>query len=327
MELPKDLATSDWAAPRLSPEQLAYASNDVLHLHRLREALERELDLNGLGKVAEMEMQLLPVVVDMEFNGVPFDRLRAGELLRECEAKQSELLKELQASLGTDFNPNSPAQVKQVLQAGGVNVDDTAEQTLAACADPLARRILAYRAAASPVKQIHTLLKAAGSDGRIHGSFNPTGADTGRFTSQKPNLQNISRGKLRSCIVAPQGAVLVVADYSQVELRIAAEIAGETRMLEAFERGEDLHIRTAALVLERLETDVTKGDRQLAKAVNFGLLYGQYPKGLVAYARTNYGVDLALDRAECIRRKFFEGYPPAPGLARGGLAQGQERRM
>jgi len=309
VRLPKDQGGSNWASTVLTAEQLAYAAHDVLHLHALRDALQGELKAANLQRVAEVEMALLPAVVDMEFEGVPFDRHQAEQLLQECQARQTELAEELRDSVGHDVNPNSTPQIRAALQAAGVEVRDTAEQTLAACAHPLAKKILLHRAASSPVKQINTLLKAISADGRIHGSFNPTGTDTGRFSSQKPNLQNIGRGKLRGCIAASSGEALVVGDYSQVELRIAADQAGEEEMLDAFHRGEDLHVKTASAVLSKPAGEMTKEDRQLAKAVNFGLLYGQYPKGLVAYARTSYGVSLTLDEAERIRSKFFDAYP------------------
>jgi DNA polymerase-1 len=113
---------------------------------------------------------------------------------------------------------------------------------------------------------------------------------------------------LRACFVAPAGSKLVVADYSQIELRAAAAIAGETKMIEAYRRGEDLHRGTAAAVLGKAPDKVTKEDRQLAKAVNFGLLYGQSAPGLVKYAASSYGVTLSEAEAKAIRSRFFGTY-------------------
>jgi DNA polymerase-1 len=109
--------------------------------------------------------------------------------------------------------------------------------------------ILEYKAAKSQAQQAASLIECIAPDGRIHGRFEPTGTATGRFSSKEPNLQNIGRGALRACFVAPAGSKLVVADYSQIELRAAAAIAGETKMIEAYRRGEDLHRGTAAAVL------------------------------------------------------------------------------
>ena len=131
------------------------------------------------------------------------------------------------------------------------------------------------------------------------------------MSCSSPNVQNIPNksrlGKLRECIIAPQGHRLVKADYSQIELRIVAKIAGEEKMLEAYRNGEDLHARTARSITGHEK--VTKEDRQLAKAVNFGTLYGQGAKGLKEYARNSYGVKMSLEEAMAYRERWFETYP------------------
>jgi DNA polymerase-1 len=122
------------------------------------------------------------------------------------------------------------------------------------------------------------------------------------------NIPNKSKlGKLRECIVAPEGRRLIKADYSQIELRIVAKRAGEEKMLEAYRNGEDLHAATARSITGREE--VTQEDRQLAKAVNFGLLYGQGAIGLLDYARDKYGVDMDFEEATEYRERWFETYP------------------
>jgi DNA polymerase I-like protein with 3'-5' exonuclease and polymerase domains len=118
----------------------------------------------------------------------------------------------------------------------------------------------------------------------------------------------VGRGELRECFVPKPGHKLIVADYSQIELRVAAVIAGEKKMMEAYKAGIDLHRQTAAEVLGKPLEAVTKDDRRLAKAVNFGLIYGQSAPGLVNYAASNYEVDLELQEAERIRRQFFRTY-------------------
>jgi DNA polymerase I len=123
-----------------------------------------------------------------------------------------------------------------------------------------------------------------------------------------PNLQNIPRsGPLRSYIRASEGRIFVIADYSQIELRIAAKISRDAQMLAAYAEGRDLHTLTARN-LTRGE-DVSKDERKLAKAVNFGLLYGMGAKGLQAYAFKSYGVEMSLEEATVYRRRFFETYP------------------
>jgi DNA polymerase-1 len=173
--------------------------------------------------------------------------------------------------------------------------------------------MLKYRGAIKQRQQVETLLGATGPDKRIHGQFKPMATDTGRFSSSDPNMQNISRGEIRGAFIAASGHRLVIADYSQIELRAAAVIAEDEVMLEAYREGEDIHSRTAASVLDKPIKKVTKEDRQLAKAVNFGLLYGQAPGGLVRYAKSSYGVELTYDEAVDLHKKFFDTYK---GLAK-----------
>lgn len=168
--------------------------------------------------------------------------------------------------------------------------------------------ILDYRGAEKLAQQAASLLDCVKPDGRIHGRFDPTGTATGRFASKEPNLQNVGRGELRECFIPCPGHKLIVADYSQIELRAAAVIAGEKKMIEAYRNGVDLHKQTAAEVLGKPLEDVSKADRQTGKAASFGLLYGQSAPGLVRYAASSYGVHLEPDQAEKIRRQFFRTY-------------------
>jgi DNA polymerase I-like protein with 3'-5' exonuclease and polymerase domains len=168
--------------------------------------------------------------------------------------------------------------------------------------------VLAFREASKRAQQAESLVGHIQKNGRIHGRFEPLGTATGRFSSKEPNLQNIGRGEMREAFTAPDGKRLIVADYSQIELRAAAAIAGETKMIEAYKAGADLHKLTASIVLGKPESEVTKQDRQTSKSANFGLLYGQSAPGLVRYAATSYGVTLADDQAQSIRKAFFRTY-------------------
>ena len=305
-----DHSTSDWGGMFLTDDQLAYAGRDVRHLHALRGKLMDEISAAALDAVAQLEMQLLPVIVEMEAAGLAVDRAKLDAIRAAGVAESSARAAELRIALNEPaLNVSSPQQLQAALQRAGVTVASTNEETLKESGDtrfvPL---VLAYRGAEKQAQQAVALIESISKDGRIHGRFEPTGTATGRFSSREPNLQNIGRGPLRECFIAPEGSKLVVADYSQIELRAAAAIASETKMIEAYQRGEDLHRGTAAAVLGKPGEAVTKEDRQLAKAVNFGLLYGQSAPGLVKYAASSYGVALPEDAAKEIRAKFFRTY-------------------
>ena len=145
-------------------------------------------------------------------------------------------------------------------------------------------------------------------NGRVYAGWRQLGADSGRMACSAPNLQNLPRETAyRQCFRAPAGRVLVKADYSQIELRIAAKVSGDEAMLAAYRQGLDLHTLTAQRVLGIAE--VTKQHRQLAKAINFGLLYGMGAETFQLYAKANYGVDLTLEQAQQYRAAFFAAYP------------------
>ncbi len=305
-----DQSRSDWGGMLLTEDQIAYAARDVAHLHLLKGRLDHELEMAGLDGVFDLESRLLPVVIDMEIAGmaVDVDRLRGIE--STCCDKAAAAAAEVRDLLALpDLNIGSSKQLLAALKALGIPLDSTNEESLQSCGEKeIIPKVLASRALEKQAQQAASLLDSVASDGRIHGQFDPMGTATGRFSSKAPNLQNIGRGDLRSCFIAPPGRSLVIADYSQVELRAAAAIAGEQVMIEAYKRGEDLHRLTAAAVLGKPLEQITKEDRQKGKSSAFGLLYGQSAKGLVRYAKSSYGVNLTEEEARAIRQKFFATY-------------------
>jgi DNA polymerase I-like protein with 3'-5' exonuclease and polymerase domains len=313
----KSEQTSDWSRPVLTPEQIAYAAADAAVLLPLAEALKQKLAEAGLTATAEVEMRALPGVawaapvrVDAATWTAIADTAAAEQV---CLAGEMDALAPNGTSLFASRNWNSPDQVRAAFAGLGVTLDSTDDDALAALDHPLAALLRDYRAAAKRAGTYGRkwLAKHAGPDGRVLPSWNQLGAESsGRMSCSDPNLQNVPRGPdYRRCFVAGPGNVLLKADYSQIELRIAAKLTGERRMLDAYRSGQDLHALTAAALLGKPAAEVAKPDRQLAKAVNFGLLYGQSAKGLRAYALANYGVSLSLDEAVRHRETFFRTYP------------------
>jgi DNA polymerase I-like protein with 3'-5' exonuclease and polymerase domains len=144
--------------------------------------------------------------------------------------------------------------------------------------------------------------------GRVYPRYEQIGAPTGRFSCSKPNFQSTPKGSFRACFIASPGHKLVIADYSQIELRVLAEITQDERMLAAFRKRDDLHKLTASVITGIPLEQVTAKERQAAKAVNFGLIYGMGAKGLRNYAYDNYGVTMSLEQAYRFIQRYFDFY-------------------
>ena len=316
--LDKSEQKSEWSAPDLTPEQLRYAARDVDILPQLHEVLTNQIRETGQERVAAIEMQCLPTMAWMGLRGVGFDSTAWKDLANEAEQEVSRLVDEMEklapqcpnpSLIDSGWNWSSPQQVVEIFGALDIKIESAGDEVLATIDHPLADLLRKHRHA---TKRSSTYgidwLKHARSDGRVYAGWQQIGADSGRMACKKPNLQQLPRDqRYRECFRAPEGRVFVVADYSQIELRIAAQIANESNMKTAYEQGEDLHTRTARMLLGK--DDVTKADRQLAKSANFGLLYGMGARGYHAYAKNNYGVDMTLEQATEYRKAFFDAYP------------------
>ncbi len=283
----------------------AYAAEDADVTYKLYEKLSKELEKEGLNKVAyEIEFPLVSVLEDMEREGVNVDKPALKSLSKDLQILIDNYTQKIYETAGEKFNINSPQQLQKILfdklglTAGkktktGYSTDARSLDALRG-AHEIIEFILDYR-------QI-TKLKSTYADslpnlinplsGRIHTSFNQTVASTGRLSSIDPNLQNIPiRSELgkeirKAFVPRDKNHVLISADYSQIELRILAGICGDEGLLKAFKRGEDIHRSTAALVFMVKPEEVTPDMRRKAKEVNFGILYGIGPFGL----KTRLGV-------------------------------------
>jgi DNA polymerase I-like protein with 3'-5' exonuclease and polymerase domains len=310
VSLPKEYGASDWGGA-LTAEQLEYARDDVRYLLRLRDTLSAKLEECGLLNVFALEMALIPAVTRMELHGFALNTDKLRSIMEEQTVLASELEGRLKEAFHCpDFNPMSPGQVREAFRKEGIFLSKTEEEVLCTVDDPRARWILDYRGAKKLLGIAEGLL-AKVRDGRIYAQFNPLGTVTGRFSSSGPNLQNVPRGVMRTCFIASDpDRRLVVADYSQIELRVAALVANEAVMIEAFKRGEDLHRKITATNLRKTPEEVTKAERNtVGKSTNFGFIYGQGSEGFRKYARTEYGLELTIHQAEAFRRNFFGMYP------------------
>lgn len=217
------------------------------------------------------------------------------------------------------FNPRSPKQMAERFEQAGIMLPPdekgapSLDQNLLAFLRndyELIDRYMTWKTSVTKVSNIEKLLESVGPDGRIHCNYRQMGTETGRLSAASPNLQQVNRGKdFRSKFVAAPGYVLVVADFSQVELRVAAELSREQRMIDAYLAGRDLHTETAALMAKVSFEEVTKAQRQSAKVANFGLLYGAGPATLQKQAVAQYGIDMELSEAREIVEGFRSAYP------------------
>lgn len=261
----------------------------------LRRVLEARLKKwDGLRILQQFELPLVPILYRMERHGILINpEILAGQSAELADDLQR-LERQIHEAAGETFNVGSPKQLAQILfvklglppgkkTKTGFSTDN---EVLEALEHPIARQVLEWREAAklkSTYVDAIPLLRA--EDGRIHTTFNQALTATGRLSSTNPNLQNIpirtERGnRVRHAFVAPAGAQLLSADYSQIELRILAHVSGDPGLIRAFEAGHDIHAATAAEVFGISLQEVTSEHRRRAKAVNFGLAYGQGAFGL-----------------------------------------------
>jgi DNA polymerase-1 len=318
LPLDKEHQTDDWSVPVLSSEQLRYAARDAAVLLPLHRALAVKVKAEKQEQAADIEARCVPAMAWLSGSGAPFDRGAWEDLAAQARKEAEELADRLDALApqrdGYLPHPgvwkwNSPDDVQEVFKLLGIDLPDTTDDTLAGIDHPLAKILREYRSAAKLASTYGAgWLKAAYHEGRLYTDWKQIGCVTGRMASAAPNLQNLPGDpRYRACFRAPEGRVLVKADYSQIELRITARVTGDRRMLEAYANGEDLHTLTARQMTGRQE--VTAQERKLAKPVNFGLIYGLSSARLRKKAKAEYGLDLSPQDADRYREAFFRTYP------------------
>ncbi len=283
---------------KFSKDQLDYAARDALILQEIFRKQLTILQKEDLINTAKLEFQVVPVVGDMELRGSLIDQKKWRIHIAELVEKRNKINTEIQGDLRhlTDFsqvdlfgneidsiNLDSPLQLLEAFKKLGIELPNTSEATLSKTDHPLAKKLLEYRGyekmitsfGESILEKIHPL------DNRLHPDFLQLGADTGRFACNNPNLQQIpAESGFRSCFIASPGYKLITADYSQIELRIMAEVSQDPAFLEAFNKDIDLHSLTASQMFRIPIESVDKEKRFQAKSINFGLMYGRGPASL-----------------------------------------------
>ncbi len=297
----------------------AYAAEDADITWRLHCHLKPRLAIEGGSRVYErVDRPLIPVVARMEREGIKVDRARLARLSEEFSREIARLEGEIHAVAGQEFTVGSPKQLGDILfdklgykggkkgKSGQYSTDVSVLEKLAAEGAPIARLVLEWRQL-SKLKSTYTdaLQEAINPDtGRVHTSYSLVGAQTGRLSSTDPNLQNIPirtaiGRQIREAFVPEAGNVLLAADYSQIELRLAAHMADVASLKEAFAHGEDIHARTA----QEMFGEVTRDTRARAKTINFAILYGISRWGLAAR------LEVEPDEAQAMIDTYFQRFP------------------
>ncbi len=300
-----------------------YACEDADVTLRLTEPLKKEMEENALtGVFEEIEMPLMPVLAQMERNGVRIDTGILSETGQLFNKRLQALEEDIYKDAGHPFTVTSPKQVGTVLfeelrlndraRKSKTGQYSTGEEVLEKLRDkhPIVGKILAFRALK---KLIGTYIEALPklinpNTGHIHTSFNQAVTATGRLSSSKPNLQNIPvRGddgrEVRKAFVAEEGCRFFSADYSQIELRIMAHLSGDERLIQDFRDGRDIHAATAARIYKKPIEEITRDERRKAKTANFGIIYGISAFGLAER------MEVSRQEAKELIDNYFLTYP------------------
>jgi DNA polymerase-1 len=309
---------------QVPPEKVAaYSGEDVDVAWRLTRLLEANLDGEKLRKLYdEVEIPLIAVLAELEFNGIRLDVPFLNRLSTEMAVQLETIEKEIHQLAGREFNIASPKQLRVILfdelklpaqkrtaTSGEASTDQETLEKLAAI-HPLPRKITEHRQLAKLKGTYVDALPALVNPqtGRVHTSFNQTVAATGRLSSSDPNLQNIPARtemgrQIRQAFIPRDGWQLLTADYSQVELRLLAHFSGDANLKEAFAEDKDIHTSVAAEIFHASEDKVTSEQRRVAKTVNFGVIYGMSGHGLA----TRLGISQK-DAAQFID-DYFDRFP------------------
>ena len=307
--------------PQVPPAEAARVSAAQAEMVlRLEATFRADIEAHHLVRLLdEIEIPLVPVLVDMEATGILVDRVLLGEMSRGFNKELTQLELDIYRAAGGEFNINSTPQLRTVLferlklpvqkrTKTGASTDVEVLEQLATMGHEVPRLLIEYRELTKlKSTYVDALPGYIQSDGRVHTSFNQTGAATGRLSSSDPNLQNIPvrtrrGGEIRRAFVAPPEHLLLIADYSQVELRLLAHFSDDPAFVAAFQRGGDIHRQTAAVIFGVPEENVTGEMRARAKTINFATIYGQ---GALALSRQ---LGITLEEAKAFIKHYFERF-------------------
>jgi len=312
VDLPKEHQLADYSGT-ITPEMLEYAARDAEVTRQVYPVIARRMQQLDLIEAAKLEFGCLPAVVEMELNGMLISLDRLSVLGQTLQQEKAEKITKARQEMG-DFNHNSSVQVVRALKECNINVEKTDKHILKSLTvdHPEVQTILDLR---KIDKAISTIVEkfpriAHPVTGRLHPNYKQLGARTGRFSATNPNLQQVDRREpYRSVFIAPPGHQLVIADYSQIEPRILADISGDTAMIEALTG--DIYRAMGGTLLRKDPQAVTGEERKKMKVILLGLIYGMGLETMVGNARDMGISDMTVEEAKTIKKQFFAHYKQA----------------
>lgn len=311
IQLDKSLQPENNWVGKITKEHKEYAKKDAEITYKLYSKLLQIIEDNSLEEVMFREMSALPAVIEMQLYGMLFDYTGWEKELQKMKIEKDAIEKEIQFIFEQPtLNLQSPIQVKEALNRLGITIESTSEEALASLEDQHQVIVLLrkYKKLQKRLSSFGEKLKERiGSDGRIRGSWNVIGTNTGRMSCVKPNLQGLPT-VAKNYVKAPKDHLLLIADYSQIELRVMAQLAQDTVMMESFRNSVDLHLKTASEIMGKPINLVSSNERKIAKTTNFGLLYGMTAYGLQKRINAAYELDVSYETSNLYRNGYFNLY-------------------
>jgi DNA polymerase I-like protein with 3'-5' exonuclease and polymerase domains len=327
IEPPKALQVSCWAAPNLSRGQVAYAASDAVEAYRLWQTLRPALAERGRRFEAyELQRDAIPAIADMQLRGLGFDPQVHAHQAEAWARELAEARRDYLAMAGKPA-PSKPDEVRAWLSSvagerlatwprtatGELSIERKHLKRLALSDEPTVKPVLAILAKEKLLSTFGLKLQQFINPitRRLHAHYNLAGTKSGRFSCSAPNLQQLPSAKapeFKNAIIAAPGHVLVGGDWSQIEMRAAAWISQDPALTAVYEQERDLHIETAAVIAGVSPAEVTPAQRQGAKAVNFGSIYGIGARTLAENAFDTYGIDMTEADAGAALDRFFLAY-------------------
>lgn len=302
---------SNWSG-EITTKHEQYCKRDAEITYKLHSILLDKIEKLELYPVLDREIRALPAVIDLRKNGIKFEYDEWHKQILEYEREKNKIENEVKQILNNeDLNLNSPKQLIQTLNDFGIPVTSSSDEELARFSEnnEVIKLIRKYKKLKKRISSFGDKLKQTiEEDGCIRGKWNLIGADTSRMTCTSPNLQGMPRISKQYFVPRNNESSFIISDYSQIELRVLSEISGDKLLIEAFNNNEDLHKKTASMILGKAVNDVKDDERSIAKTANFGLIYGMTSYGLQKKIKADYNMEISLSEAELFRSGYFNSY-------------------